>query len=198
MLSKKQKIGKRIFDLFFSLIGIIIFSIPICILVILATISTGRIGFFSQLRVGQHKKLFRIFKIRTMKSNENRSPITLKNDNRFTKFGKYISEKKLDELPQLLNILLGDMSFVGPRPDVPGYADELEGEDLIILSIKPGITGPATLKFKNENELLSVQQDPLKYNDDIIWKEKVRMNKEYVESWSFLKDLYYMHKTIFP
>ena len=92
---------------------------------------------------------------------------------------------------------MGTMSFVGPRPDVTGYADQLKGEDVIILSIKPGITGPATLKFRNEEQILSKQSDPKKYNDTIIWKEKVKLNKAYIKNWSFLGDINYIVKTIF-
>ena len=107
-------------------------------------------------------------------------------------FRKY----KIDELPQLINVLKGDMSFVGPRPDVPGYADKLEGEDRIILSIKPGITGPATLKYKNEEEILANVDDPVKYNNQVIWPDKVKINKEYIKNWSLKKDIEYILKTI--
>ena len=123
--------------------------------------------------------------------------ITLKDDARLSSVGKTLRKYHLDELPQLLNVLIGDMSIVGPRPDVAGYADLLQGDDRIILSVRPGITGPATLKFKNEDVLLSQQPDPKKYNDTIIWPEKVRLNKEYVKNWSFLGDLNFIFKTIF-
>jgi len=104
---------------------------------------------------------------------------------------------KLDELPQLVNVLLGDMSYVGPRPDIKGFADELEGEDRIILGIRPGVTGPATIKYKNEEELLALQDDPETYNRTIIWRDKVKINKKYIENWSFYLDLKYIIKSIF-
>ena len=122
--------------------------------------------------------------------------ITLKNDDRITPFGKFLRAYKLDELPQLYNVLVGDMSLVGPRPDVPGYADSLEGEDRIILSIKPGITGPATIKFKNEEDLLSDQKNPKKYNDDVIWPEKIKINKQYIQEWSLFNDIKCIVNTI--
>jgi lipopolysaccharide/colanic/teichoic acid biosynthesis glycosyltransferase len=123
--------------------------------------------------------------------------ITIKDDPRITFIGKFLRNFKLDELPQLFNVLLGHMSFVGPRPDVVGYSDQLKGNDRIILTVKPGITGPATIKFRNEELILSKQSDPKKYNDTIIWKEKVKINKVYIENWSFLGDLNYIIQTIF-
>lgn len=198
MLSKRQQGLKRLFDLIFSLAGILIFCVPVFFLVILASISTGRFGIFSQLRIGQGGKEFVIYKIRTMHAQHNASPITQFMDPRLTPFGRFLRTTHLDELPQLYNILIGTMSFVGPRPDVPGYADKLTGDDRIILSVKPGITGPATLKFKNEDRILAAQADPQKYNDTVLWMEKVRINREYVENWSFLGDLNYIFATIFP
>ena len=197
MLSKKQQITKRGFDIVFSFFGLVICAIPIVLLVTIATLSTKRFGLFVQTRVGRHAKLFKIFKIRTMKHPNDENFITLRDDARLSAFGKMIRKYHLDELPQLFNVLIGDMSFVGPRPDVVGYADLLQGEDRIILSVRPGITGPATIKFKNEEVLLAQQIDPLKYNDSVIWQEKVRMNKEYIKNWTFLGDLNFIFKTIF-
>ena len=197
MLSQKQQITKRGFDIIFSFFGLIICSIPILILVIIATISTRQFGLFSQKRVGQHAKIFKMFKIRTMKYPDDDNFITLKDDPRLTSVGKILRKYHLDELPQLFNVLIGDMSFVGPRPDVAGYADLLQGDDRIILSVRPGITGPATLQFKNEDVLLSQQTDPKKYNDTVIWKEKVRINKEYIMNWTLLGDINFIFKTIF-
>ena len=197
MLSQKQQISKRSFDIIFSFFGLVICFIPILLLIIIASISTGQFGLFSQQRVGRHAKLFKIFKIRTMKHPNDENFITLRDDARLSAFGKMIRKYHLDELPQLFNVLIGDMSFVGPRPDVVGYADLLQGEDRIILSVRPGITGPATIKFKNEEVLLAQQIDPLKYNDSVIWQEKVRMNKEYIKNWTFLGDLNFIFKTIF-
>ena len=197
-MTKKESIQKRIFDFFFSLIGLGL-SWPIILLAwLIASIETKSNGFFLQKRVGKDGKLFNIIKIKTMyKSKNNYSTVTTKNDARITKSGKIFRKFKIDELPQLINILKGDMSFVGPRPDVPGYADKLEGEDRIILSVRPGITGPATLKYKNEEEILASVEDPVKYNDEVIWPDKVRINKEYIRNWSLKKDIYYIWKTFF-
>jgi len=115
---------------------------------------------------------------------------------RITKSGKFFRDTKIDELPQLFNVFLGSMSFVGPRPDVKGYADNLEGEDRLLLTIRPGITGPASIKYKNEEELLSRQSDPKEYNDKVIWVDKVAINLEYIKNWSLKKDIKYIIKTI--
>lgn len=139
-----------------------------------------------------------MYKIRTMKGGLlDDNYITTKNDKRITEFGKFLRLFKLDELPQLFNVLIGNMSFVGPRPDVEGYADKLEGDNRIILSVKPGITGPATLKFKHEELILENQNNPKKYNDEIIWPEKVKINIQYIVNWSLLYDIKYIIKTIF-
>jgi lipopolysaccharide/colanic/teichoic acid biosynthesis glycosyltransferase len=196
-LNKRQQFVKRVFDLFFSFFGLVVFLMPILILMILSSFSTKKNGFFSKKRVGRNGKLFKIFKIRTMKVKIPKEDfITLKNDDRITPFGKFLRAYKLDELPQLYNVLVGDMSLVGPRPDVTGYADYLEGEDRIILSIKPGITGPATIKFKNEEDLLSDQKNPKKYNDDVIWPEKIKINKQYIQEWSLFNDIKCIVNTI--
>ncbi len=197
MLSKKQQIVKRIFDFVFSFFGIIILFLPIIILILIATISTKKFGLFFQRRVGQYAKLFTMYKIRTMRLNRDKNFITTTNDSRITFIGKFLRASKLDELPQLYNVLIGNMSFVGPRPDIIGYADKLTGEDRIILSVKPGITGPATIKYRNEEELLAQQLNPKEHNDTIIWKEKVKINKEYIKNWSFFGDLNCIFKTIF-
>ena len=117
-------------------------------------------------------------------------------EHQVTKFGKFLRDYKLDELPQLFNILKGEMSFVGPRPDVIGYADVLKGTDRIILQVKPGITGPAQLKYKNEDDLLAQVENPIQYNDEVLWPDKVKINIEYVKNWSFQKDLYYIYRTM--
>ena len=197
MLSKKQRRVKRIFDIIIAFIGLIIFCIPIFILIFIATFSTNKFGIFSQKRVGQNAELFSIYKIRTMKFQENHNFITIAGDSRITLFGRFLRDTKLDELPQLFNVLVGNMSFVGPRPDVVGYADKLKGNDRIILCVKPGITGPATLKYKDEEEILSKQENPKEFNDTIIWKEKVMINRLYVGNWSLLGDIKYIIKTFF-
>ncbi len=118
-------------------------------------------------------------------------------DHRITPTGKILRKWKIDELPQLWNILVGDMSFVGPRPDVPGYLDKLQGQDADIATLRPGITGPATLKYRNEEEILSKVENQQDYNDRVIWPDKVRINKKYLENWSFHKDIAYIKRTFF-
>jgi len=196
-LNRNQKLIKRLFDLFFSFIGLIVFIIPILILIALATISVKKFGLYSQKRIGLNGKTFVIFKIRTMKEGVEPIDITLKNDPRITGFGKVLRDFKLDELPQLWNVLKDDMSLVGPRPDVPGYADNLKAEDRIILTVRPGITGPATLKYQDEETILATQPDPVTFNDTVIWKDKIEINKKYIKNWSLTGDINYILKTIF-
>jgi lipopolysaccharide/colanic/teichoic acid biosynthesis glycosyltransferase len=155
-------------------------------------VDTKKRGVFSQKRVGQHARLFTIYKLRTLKEEEHQLGFL---DHSATPIGNYLRRIKLDELPQLYNVLIGDMSFVGPRPDLVSFADELVGEDRIILKVKPGITGPATLKYKNEELLLERQKDPEHYNRTIIWVDKVKINKKYVENYSFYLDLVFILKS---
>ena len=196
-LSRNQKVLKRLFDLFFAFIGLVLLIIPLLILIALATISAGKFGLYSQNRIGLHGKSFVMYKIRSMSKGDDASGITLKSDPRITPFGRFLRDFKLDELPQLWNVLIGDMSFVGPRPDIPGYADKLSGKDRIILSVRPGITGPATIKFKDEETLLAAQIDPVAYNDEVIWKEKIEINKAYIKNWSLKSDINYILRTLF-
>ncbi|WKK67200.1 sugar transferase [Lutimonas zeaxanthinifaciens] len=196
-LRARQKIIKRLFDLFFSFIGLVFLFLPILMLIIISTISTRKFGLYWQERVGYQGKGFNIFKVRTMKADGDESRITMKNDPRVTGFGGFLRKFKLDETPQLWNVVIGEMSLVGPRPDVPGYADKLIGEDRLMLSVKPGITGPATLKYRNEEELLSKAKDPKKYNDEVLWVDKVKINKEYIRNWSLKGDVIYLLRTIF-
>ncbi|WP_299367934.1 sugar transferase [Winogradskyella sp.] len=186
MITKRQLKIKRLFDVVLVLVLLPFLIIPIVILIICATIDTKRYGVFSQLRVGQHGKLFKIYKIRTLREGVHKLGHLEKSA---TTLGKYLRKTKLDELPQLFNVLIGDMSFVGPRPDVQGFADELEGEDRIILLVKPGITGEATIKYKDEERVLERQKDPEHYNRTIIWVDKVKINKNYVRNYSFYLDL---------
>ncbi|GAA3566148.1 sugar transferase [Snuella lapsa] len=155
----------------------------------MAWLDTKQLGIFKQQRVGKNGRLFEIYKLRSMK---------MMPDNRLnvTRLGHFWRRTKLDELPQLLNVLLGDMSLVGPRPDITGFADILEGDDRIILSVKPGITGPASLYFKNEEHLLAQQTDPEFYNRTVIWPKKVELNKTYIAEYSFYKDIIIILKTI--
>ena len=129
-------------------------------------------------------------------SNGRRSPITANNISSITRSGAFFRKYKLDELPQLFNVLSGSMSFVGPRPDVPSYADQLKGSDRIILRLRPGITGPASIKYKDEEALLSAVEDPVLYNDTVIWPDKVRINKEYYDRYSLLADIKYIVQTL--
>ena len=194
MITKSQLKIKRILDIILVSILLPILSIPILILIITASIDTGQYGVFSQFRVGQKGRLFKIYKIRTLKQGIHRLGHL---DKSATTFGKFLRKTKLDELPQLVNVLKGDMSFVGPRPDIQGFADELKGEDRIILLVKPGVTGEATLKYKDEELLLAQQEDPESYNQTIIWVDKVKINKSYVQNYSFYLDLKLILKSIF-
>lgn len=197
-MKKREKQIKRSFDLVTSFVSLFLLSWFIVLLILIATIDTKRIGLFTQKRIGYHGKSFLIFKIRTMYINTAiKTHITTTNDSRLTIFGKLLRKYKLDELPQLLNVLLGQMSLVGPRPDVPGFADKLVGEDRIILSVKPGITGPASLYFRNEEGILAQQTNPLEYNKRIIWPKKVDINKDYIINYSFRTDLSVLFKTLF-
>lgn len=181
---------KNIFDKSLSLLGLVLLF-PIFIWVSLVLfISYRSINiFFIQNRVGKDGKIFKIYKFRTMINNASINTISVKGDSRITPIGKYLRKYKVDELPELINILLGEMSFVGPRPDVPGYMDKLNTADKVILHLKPGITGPASLKYIAEEELLSSVEDPIEFNNSVIFPDKVRINKLYQEQWSFVLDL---------
>ena len=193
----KDKFIKRSFDLYCSFFGLIFCTPIIAISWVISAIETKSNGFFIQNRVGFNGKLIKVIKIKTMKNtNQARSSITTESVNSITKSGTFFRKYKIDELPQLWNVLVGDMSFVGPRPDVPGYADLLEGDDRLVLSIRPGITGPASLKYKNEEELLSEQPNPKQYNDEVIWPDQVSINKQYIKEYSFIKDIKYIIQTI--
>lgn len=154
---------------------------------VIASVDTKSFGLFVQERIGQFGKPFNIFKIKSM--NDTTQQIS--------SFGRFLRQSKLDELPQLLNILLGQMSFVGPRPDIPGYYDKLEGENRKILELKPGLTSEASIKYTNEEELLAQQVDPLHYNDYVIFPDKVKMNLKYYYNQSIFLDLQILFRTIF-
>ncbi len=195
MLTQKQKITKRGFDIVLSLLVLPIILIPLIFFWVLATLSTNQNGWFVQKRIGQYGKPFSCYKLRTLKGSNHKDIHAIKAQE--TAIGRWLRKTKLDEIPQLFNVLKGDMSWVGPRPDIPGYADALQEEDKMILSIKPGITGPATIKYKDEDVLLLQQSNPLVYNDTVIWPDKVRMNKAYIQEWSFKKDLLYLWQSVF-
>lgn len=189
--------NKYIFDFIFASIGLFLIWWIIFLAWLIASLETKSNGFFLQKRVGRGGKLFYVIKIKTMKKIEGiDTTITASNDIRITKSGGFFRKMKIDELPQLINIIFGDMSFVGPRPDVEGYADKLEGDDRIILTIRPGITGPASIKYKNEEEILAKQKNPKQYNDSIIWPDKVKINREYIQTWSLKKDIKYILQTV--
>ena len=197
MLSFKDRVIKRLFDIIVSAIGIVLTWWIMFIAWIVATVETKSNGLFMQKRIGKDAKEFVVYKIKTMKPDDtNNSTVTLSNDSRITKSGAFLRRTKIDELPQLFNVLFGSMSFVGPRPDVKGFADELEGEDRVILSIRPGITGPASIKYKNEEELLASVDNPIEYNKNVIWRDKVRINKEYIKNYSLKNDILYIIKTV--
>jgi len=180
--------SKRLFDLFFALLGIIIGGLLLLILYILASIDTKQNGIFSQKRIGQFGTPFTIYKIRTFGLSEEK-PIS--------KVGAFLRNSKLDELPQLWNIVIGNMSFVGPRPDIAGYYDVLEGENRKILELKPGLTSLASIKYSKEELLLEQQENPLNYNDTVIFPDKVKMNLQYYYSNSVFIDVKIIWKTIF-
>lgn len=181
---------KWIFDRLVALTGLLVLWPALVVIAILVKIKMpGGFVIFKQKRVGQHGKLFTMYKFRSMTVNHSGSSVSVKGESRITPLGAKLRKYKLDELPELWNVLIGDMSFVGPRPDVPGYADKLEGEDRRMLLLKPGITGPASLKYRNEEELLVEQDDPQKYNDEVLFPDKVRINIEYLDNWSFWYDI---------
>jgi lipopolysaccharide/colanic/teichoic acid biosynthesis glycosyltransferase len=197
MLSNNQKLLKRSFDIFFSLIGLSIIFIPLFFLIILASFDTGKIGLFKQERIGFLCKPFKIFKIRTIKGVDTQTVYISSVSDNISKFGRFLRKYHLDEWPQLYNILIGDMSFVGPRPDLVGYADNLHPKDQLFLQVKPGITSPASLKYRDENKLLSQQKTPGEYYINILWPDKVKMNNNYVKNWSFFGDIKIIWLTIF-
>ena len=181
---------KSLFDRGASLFGLILLS-PILLVVgaLIHIKMPGGSAIFKQKRVGKHGRLFTMYKFRSMTVRHSGSSVSVKGESRITPLGAVLRKYKLDELPELWNVLIGDMSFVGPRPDVPGYADKLQGEDRRMLLLKPGITGPASLKYRNEEELLAQQEDPQKYNDEVLFPNKVRINIEYLDHWSFWNDI---------
>lgn len=188
---------KWVFDRVMALVGLVVLSPLLAVVAILIAIKMpGGPVLFRQKRVGQYGELFTMVKFRSMTVAHGGSPISVAGESRITPLGAKLRKHKLDELPELWNVLIGDMSFVGPRPDVPGYADKLVGEDREILQLKPGITGPASLKYRNEEEILASVEDPIRYNDEVIFPDKVRINREYMEEWSFWGDIRIIFKTV--
>ena len=181
---------KSVFDRGVSLFGLIfLFPVLIVVGILIRIKMPGGSVIFRQKRVGRYGQFFTMYKFRSMTVSHSGNSISVKGESRITPLGAKLRKYKLDELPELWNVLIGDMSFVGPRPDVPGYADKLEGESRGVLLLKPGITGPASLKYRNEEELLAEQEDPQKYNDDVLFPDKVKINLEYLNNWSFWYDI---------
>jgi lipopolysaccharide/colanic/teichoic acid biosynthesis glycosyltransferase len=189
---------KRVFDFLVSLVGLFLFSPLLVLLSLLIKFTSKGTIFFIQERVGENGVFFKMIKFRSMQViQDSDSTISVKGDMRVTKVGSFLRRYKLDELPELWNVLVGDMSLVGPRPDVPGYADFLRGEDRNILKLKPGITGPASLKYANEEEILARQENPKEYNDEIIYPDKVRINLDYYYQSNLWIDIKIIFATIF-
>ena len=199
-MGKKSIIIKYLFDKVAAFLGIIILSpVMLIIFIIHKIVMPGGSFIFKQERVGQFGVIFNIYKIRTMKNNveKNDNFITTAKDDRILPFGKWLRRTKLDEIVELVNVLKGDMSLVGPRPDVEGYADKLEGDDRKILELRPGITGPASLKYINEEEILAQVDNPQQYNDEVIFPDKVRINLDYYYNRTFWGDIRIIINTIF-
>ena len=203
---------KYIFDRFVSFIGLLFLWPVLLIVAILVKVKMpGGPAFFVQKRVGLNGKLFKCHKFRTMTVKHNGSTVSVAGDSRITPLGAKLRHWKLDELPGLWDVLIGNMSFVGPRPDVPGYADQLKGDDRRVLQLRPGITGPATLKYRLEDEMISeyvaqkqaagdtrpMQEIAVEYNDTVIFPDKVRLNLYYLDHYSFVKDFQMILCTVF-
>lgn len=197
-MNQRDRIIKRLFDVVLASLGLIATGWLIAVAIVAARWSTGKSGMFHQLRVGMDGRLFHILKIRTMRDVPGiETTVTTRHDPRITPLGGILRKYKIDELPQLINVLRGDMSFVGPRPDVPELICSLQGRDRILLSVRPGVTGPASLKYRNEEDLLAVQDDPDAYNREVIFPDKTQLNRQYVEDYRFVDDLRYIWLTAF-
>jgi len=179
-------IAKRLFDFIFSLLLLLLAGPLLLPFVVIAAVDTSSDGLFRQVRIGQYGKPFRIIKLRTLH----------RRTHRLSRYGRLLRRSKIDELPQLWHVLTGTMSFVGPRPDVPGYYDTLQGEEGLILNLKPGLTSEAGLYYRREEDLLAQQADPLDYNDTVLFPDKVRMNLHYYYHRSFRGDLKLIAKTV--
>lgn len=202
---------KWLFDRIAAFIGLAVLWPVLLIVAILVKIKMpGGPAFFVQKRVGKNGKLFKCHKFRTMTVKHNGSTVSVAGDSRITPLGAKLRHWKLDELPGLWDVFIGNMSFVGPRPDVPGYADMLTGEDCDVLKLRPGITGPATLKYRLEDEMISeyvtqkqkdgdsrpMQEIAVEYNDTVIYPDKVRLNCYYYRHYSFIKDIQMIFCTV--
>lgn len=192
-MTNTQKIFKRFLDFSFALLGLVALWPAIAVAVLLVRATTGDSGIFRQVRIGEGGRFFTIYKIRTMlRGAEEKGTVTVAADPRISAIGRVLRRTKIDELPQLWNVLVGDMSLVGPRPDVPERMAKLSGRDRAILSVRPGITGPATLKYRNEEVLLQGFCDPIVVDEGVIFPDKIRLNLEYIDQYTLAKDLYYL------
>ena len=199
MAKNKHNIGfffKWCFDRIVAFVGLVVLFLPLLVIAILIKIDSKGPAFFRQIRIGKDGHPFKIFKFRTMFDQAEGDTVTTADDPRITRMGRWLRHSKVDCLTELINVLIGEMSFVGPRPDVPGYADQLQGDDRRILQLRPGITGPASIKYRNEEALLAQQADPKWYNDNVIWPDKVKINLDYLAHWSFFGDIKLIFKTI--
>jgi len=190
-------VAKRVFDIIASFFGLIILIPTFLMIAMLIKIRMPGPVFFCQKRAGRYGNPFIIYKFRTMIIDHGGNSISVKGESRITGFGAKLRKYKFDELPELWNVLKGDMSFVGPRPDMPEYANKLMGKEKKILELRPGITGPATLKYANEEELLSSVSSPQQYNDNILWPDKVRLNLQYYKNRSFFGDIQIILQSVF-
>ena len=201
---------KPLFDRTVALIGLLLLWPVLLVIALLVRVKVGKPVFFVQERIGKEGKPFKIHKFRTMEMGFDESPVTIAGEERITPFGAKLRHYKLDELPELWDVLIGKMSFVGPRPDVPGYADQLQGDDRDVLKLRPGITGPATLKYRLEDEMIAeyvaqkqkegdtrdAQDIAVEYNDTVIYPDKVRLNCYYYRNYSFVKDIQMIFCTV--
>ncbi|GGH01630.1 glycosyl transferase [Polaribacter pacificus] len=189
---------KQLFDTLMSLLGLIVL-LPLLIMIFFLVYikMPGGSPLFIQERIGKKGKLFKMIKFRTMIVDQSGSSVSIAGESRITPLGVKLRKYKIDELPALWNVLKGDMSIVGPRPDVPGYADKLDGEDRLILKLKPGITGPASLKYSNEEEILATVDNPIEYNNKIIYPDKVKINLDYYYNRTFIGDIKIIINTVF-
>jgi lipopolysaccharide/colanic/teichoic acid biosynthesis glycosyltransferase len=188
---------KRSFDIIFSFLGLILLSPLLLLIALLIKVQMPGPVFFRQKRTGRFGKPFVLYKFRSMTVNIGGTITTVRGDSRITPLGAKLRKYKLDELPELWNVLKGDMSFVGPRPDMPEFTDRLKGEEKQILDLRPGITGPASLKYSNEEEMLAGVPDPQQYTDNVIWPDKVSINLDYYRDRSFFGDIRIILKTFF-
>jgi len=188
---------KRIFDIVASFFGLLLLSPVLVTVALLIKLRMSGPVFFIQERSGRHGTPFKIVKFRTMTMNHGSGTVSVKGEKRITPLGAKLRKYKLDELPELWNVLIGEMSFVGPRPDMPEYAARLVGEEKLILNLRPGITGPASLKYANEEELLATVEDPQAYNDEVLWPDKVKLNLNYYYTRNFFKDIHIVLLTLF-